>query len=193
VSRVSEQDLELLEAYLDGELSAQEAAEVRMRLAGDLHLSAELETLRAERAVRQSVFETYEPTELEAAAVVARVERQVMRRRGWDRLNRGLRWASAAAACIIVGFFVGSLGRDGGGTPVVNDQLPQRPIRINNDHQSPSQPYFVRITDETGRVVAVQQFATYEQARAFVEDFGKWQQRQKQVRDGKVLMVGDRF
>ena len=53
--------------------------------------------------------------------------------------------------------------------------------------------YQVQITDDTGRVVAVQKFDSLEQAREFTDDLTKWQLRQQQLQQGQVVLVGDTF
>ena len=58
---VSEQDLELLETYLDGELSGSEVDALIDRLRTDPALATAMETAKAERQVRMAIWTSCEP------------------------------------------------------------------------------------------------------------------------------------
>lgn len=57
--------LELLDRYLDGDLTDAEAVGLEARLAGDAALADHLARLREHRAVRASAFATFEPGDVE--------------------------------------------------------------------------------------------------------------------------------
>jgi hypothetical protein len=51
----------------------------------------------------------------------------------------------------------------------------------------------VAITDDKGNVLAQQHFATLEEAQRFNNDLLRWQQAQRQVRNGDVRLIGGKF
>src|SRR4051812_36205481 len=166
---VSETELEQLEAYLDGELPAGEEDALRARIESDGALSAEVEALSAERVVREAAFRSFEPSEAVARRLVMRVENQLDREKVWTGRLSKLRIASAAAACIVVGFIVGWVGRGTGGgsdtnlfvsngasTPVVSTQTPQ-------NTGGPTVVSFP-IRDQYGNVLGFQRFDSQQRA-----------------------------
>jgi hypothetical protein len=92
-------------------------------------------------------------------------------RRVWSQWQIG-RIGSAAAACLVIGFFIGSAGRHGqmiAPTPDVN--LPS--VAVNTSNTTPASSaagLLVPVTDESGQVVAWQPFDSASQAKAFTED-----------------------
>jgi hypothetical protein len=54
-------------------------------------------------------------------------------------------------------------------------------------------PAQVQLTDDTGRVVAVQHFESMDKANEFAKDIQAWQERQQQMRSGNVMMTGGKF
>jgi hypothetical protein len=123
VNAVSEQLLEQLEEYLDGVLAPDEVERLNVRLATDPELAGLLDELRAERETRALIWHANEPGLTEANAFADRVITTARRntRRGfnWGRLGRSAQFGSAAAACLLLGFFFGWLGRDRGQTNLV--------------------------------------------------------------------------
>jgi hypothetical protein len=117
VNGVSEQDLELLEEYLDGALAPQDAEQLRARLTDEPDLVGTLAELRAERDSRAAVWAALEPGDGEASRLAARVSAAARRHERKSSLWQHARFASAAAACLMVGVFVGWLGRDRGLPP----------------------------------------------------------------------------
>lgn len=116
---------ERLEAYLDGELSVEEAAEVEARLAGDARWRAELARARAVRDGLRALPRPACPPAV-TAAVLAHARRET-RRRPLTRLARafgGVRridWRPALAMAVLAGLVVASALIDSGarrsGTP----------------------------------------------------------------------------
>jgi anti-sigma factor RsiW len=199
----SETDLELLETYLDGELSPGEVAMLRPRLSAEPELAAAMDQLREQRQLRQHVFCLCEAeAEVSDDVAVGNVSRAVRaaitRDIVWSGRMRTLRQVSAAAACLIVGLLVGWFAR--GSTPV---EPTVRPSGIVRGPTIPSNSnaalvnraggFNVQLTDDTGRVLAVQHFDSLDKAREFSDDLFKWQARQRKVRNGEVRLVGDDF
>lgn len=184
-----DEDMDLLEDYLDGVLDAAAATALVERLSRDATLAAALHSLRAERKVRKGVWAGLEPSEGEVARLIARVSAASKRRKSW--FTRPMRIGAAVAACAAISFFAGWKLHG-------NKQLaavPAVPAIIN-----PAGPkvetivsYQVALTDENGHVTAVQNFESLEKAREFANDLGRWQERQHQMRDGAAVVVADKF
>jgi anti-sigma factor RsiW len=161
---VSEHDLELLEEYLDKALPGEQASALESRLGTDTSLASILEGLRAERQVRAAVFASLEPSDADVTRFAQRVSVAARKQSHWARVARFSGVAGAAAACILVGFFAGWLGRDNGGTstnvavgPGVTPQVtrvfnPNFPVEVNAP--TPASPGVhiseVRIPDGAG-------------------------------------------
>ena len=129
---VTEQDLDLLDEYLDGALAPDEVERVRNRLADEPALAAALDELRGQRDMRAAAWSTLAPTEADAQAFATKVISHVHRQDRWWRINRYARYGSAAAACLLVGFFAGWLGRDGGTGGPLPTGGPAPTIQVSN-------------------------------------------------------------
>src|SRR5438876_400975 len=131
---VIDDQLELLEAYIDGELPASEEDALRRRLESEPVLSSALDALRQERDVRTAVWKTFEPNPTTVERLIARVDRAVDRHNAWAYRIARYRIPFAAAACILIGFFVGWIGRGGpasiapNGDPVAEVIHPGNPV-----------------------------------------------------------------
>jgi anti-sigma factor RsiW len=180
---VSETELELLESYLDGELPDEQADALRIRIAADPVLAQAIEALRAERSTRAMFWRSCEPDDEVVARLIGRVEKQVDDHWIWTSRLSKLRFASAAAACILIGWI---------GRGMIQTRPPAGPVVENtvaqvSNNESKGGPVELPITDEYGRVVAVQHFDSAEQAKEFVaNDFRQWQEKQEQ---GPVVPV----
>jgi anti-sigma factor RsiW len=169
MTTITETDLELLETYLDGEVTGADAGALQHRLQAEPELSMALDDLRAQRALRQSVWQTLEPDQKTADQLTWRIrgamqtQQQAPARRTWNTWQFA-RFGSAAAACIVLGFFVGWVGR-GHHANVSTVVAPQ-----SNPDQSVAQVQMVPVTNEYGQVVAWQPFKDPNDAKAFVED-----------------------
>lgn len=170
MSPMIEQNLELLETYLDGELPAGERDALARRLEADAALSASLEALRAERFIRGQAFESLEPDERKAqqfawqltqSLKLGRVPSSAVARSGlrWQSM---LRTASTVAAAIIVGFGVGwaTRGPWGGSGIGPSSAFPANQV---------SAEYRVPLTNSRGETIALQDFESPERAREFVQ------------------------
>lgn len=185
---VPETDLELLETWLDGELSPSEAEALSRRLEGEPGLRGALEALRGERALRAAVWSTCEPSELSVERLMGRVDRKIT---AWERRSDWvfrIRVASAAAACILVGWIGRGIFQPGVGpapAPVPGATL----VAENTGGPGPSvggARVEVPFVDEYGRVVAVQHLPA-EKAKEFYEDLRRWQQNQEQQIQGTAV------
>ena len=106
---IDDGDLELLEAFLDDELTPAQDLQLRDRLTSEPTLASELEHLRAERKLRATMFSSLEGGE---EGVV-------------DRILSAAR-TMAAAALIAIGFLVGWMGATGGKSNAIAGEAPYK-------------------------------------------------------------------
>jgi anti-sigma factor RsiW len=180
-------DLELLEQYLDGAVEGSELLQLRDRLSQDAELSDAFKELQAQRTIRQAVWKSMEPDNNAAQQLVWRVRGAVLNQPKHRSSFMPSQWrlasfGSAAAACMVLGFFFGRMGHGGAisgpatvtehGTPVAE----VKPISGSSIAQSGFVPVgtlpkiSVPVTNEYGQVVAWQTFDNPEQAKNFTED-----------------------
>lgn len=200
---LTDQDLELLEAYLDDALPADEVERAAHRLSEDLALLAALQSMRAERTARAAVFTSLEPTPAEADAIAKNIIRAARRSRligvGW----RASQFAAAVAASILLGLGGGWFiwGRSHVSpsqafpTVAVNNipSVAPQPVADSSIANLPPGPYQVALTDEHGNVLAVQKFNHLDEAKQFANDLGQAEERGQNVQNGKAMLVADHF
>jgi hypothetical protein len=176
---MNDSDLELLETYLDGQMPLADAEGLWRRLSVEKELAAALVDLRAQRELRLAVWQGMEPSESEAAALTRRVSRAMRGRTTWEYARRGLSYAVAAAACIIVGFQVGRTGGGGNSGPVLAQAASQssQVHLASADDSSKLGAFQVAIRDQSGDVIATPRFATRQEAVDFVGDLNAMQSR----------------
>jgi hypothetical protein len=180
---MSEQDLALLETLLDGELGLEAADALRRRIATDTELSRSLERIRADREVRQRVWQAMEPQEAQVALLVARVGKQLRREALWSERRRTLRYVSGLAACIMFGFLVGRFIPYSPQSPRDNGIVfepgrgPVQEVMDVAPESSRPHGFKVQLTDDRGRVIAEQRFETFSEAREFTDDLSRAQER----------------
>lgn len=130
---LSDEQLELLDRYLDGDLSDAEAVGLEARLSNEASLADELARLREHRAARASAFAALEPGDLETRQLQWYVRGAIRQQQqqhaavapsgggGGAWLERG-RWMVAGlsklAAVLAIGFAVGYAYRAPGPTVV---------------------------------------------------------------------------
>jgi hypothetical protein len=195
---VTENDIELLHAYLDGELPTAECEGLWRRLAVERELASELDHLRADQSIRNIVWSSLEPDD----ATVGRLQASLMRstRRedilGWA--NNALRIAASAAALILFGFAVGWMGHgrmDGAGIPVLPGPSSPGTSRTIADTlgSSITPKYEVTFFDASKKPVAVMKFDTREEAERFIHDFQAAQSGAAGSNDTNTAPSGNRF
>jgi hypothetical protein len=114
VNPVTEQDLELLEDYLDGALAPDESERLYARLAEEPALADALAEARAARQTRAAVWAALEPTADQASGLADRVMTTARQQERRSRRWQFSRFGAAAAACLAIGYFGGWLGHAGG-------------------------------------------------------------------------------
>jgi anti-sigma factor RsiW len=187
---LSETDLELLETYLDGELADAEANALRDRLRTEPLLAGALQAFRDERQMRAAMWAGLEPSDRSVATLMARVEKKVDDHWMWASRLYKLKMVTAAAACILVGFIVGRVGK-------TTEQMGPGAVQIvttsnSNDNRAPvttvvaSGPVNVPIVNELGQVVSVRHFDSQEQA---IEYFREQEQSADKAPAGNIVPV----
>jgi hypothetical protein len=174
----SEHDLEQIDALLDGELGGAEAEALEARVVNEPELSRAYERARRERQARQLAWSALEPRDEEVEALVARVHGDIARDHVWTGRLRALRYVSGLAACVVLGFLVGRYApymngygtRDNG---IVYDPGRGPMQQVKATPQPQQQGFKVLLTDQQGRVIAEQQFSTFDEARRFTDDLSR--------------------
>jgi anti-sigma factor RsiW len=191
----ADQEMELLSAFIDGELSPQEEATLRDRLSADPSLASAIETLRADRAVRAALWPTFEPDEAAVGRLIDRVDRSIDRQTIWTHRLANLRVISSAAACIIVGLFIGRVAFGPRGGPIDGSNLPivagpqVQTVMAPAPGAPAPVPAQVRVVDSNNNPVMLQPFNSVEEAQKFIEDLKSWQQAQEQAKNGQGFGV----
>ena len=194
---VSEQDLEQLESYVDGELTTTEEDALRARMAIEPMLAETMKAVRADREIRMAVWRGYEPSEDAIRRLVARVDAAVDRNTVWAYRLRAIRRASAVAACVVFGILLGRVGNQGALIPGAPDPssvaqttgLPGAPTMVSTN------PVEYPIYSQDGRPVAMQRFQSVREAQDFVEELNRFRTAQEQLRrgNGQILIPSERF
>jgi hypothetical protein len=182
---LSDSDLELLENHLDGELSVADEEALRDRMNIEPELGAMLETLRSERDARRMAFVSMEPDDATVERFNGYASREIQRldrESFWKRTSKTLRFISAAAACLVIGFSVGRIMNSG----VLNPKPGERAGGINDPNVVE-----VVLTDDNGHEIGVQRFPSRERANEFINDVDQWHQKariqQQQMNDPNVI------
>ena len=169
---MSDEELEVLENYLDGALSPREADRVTRRAALDPECAAALDRLRAERAMRQAVWQSNEPDPAAAHSAGRAALTAAIRADRRFRFTRHLRRASGVAAGLLIAFAGGWVARGLRSSPA--------PAPAPLMSSAPAATEFqVALTDDGGNIIAVQHFSDPGRARQFAEDVGRWQSRRR--------------
>src|SRR5262245_61665012 len=111
-------EMEMLSAFIDGELSAEESATLQVRVAADPKLASAIEQLRADRTVRAALWQSFEPDEAAVGRLIDKVDRSIDRQTVWAHRLANLRIISSVAACIVVGLLIGRVTFGPRGGPI---------------------------------------------------------------------------
>lgn len=193
---VNDKEIELLELYLDHELSEADARGLDARLAVDVDLQRALDELRGQRALRLTAMSTAYDTDaasierLVASVRTARASETVRLRRAWS-LPRS---AFSAAACVAFGLILGVVlqrqhAPTGGivATPMTNSggAFAGTTIGLNADQLRAHGAYVVSVLDRDGREIMRCRFHTPEAAQSFMQTMNR------RAAAGQPVQVGD--
>jgi hypothetical protein len=183
---VSENDLEMLETYLDGEATAAEEKMLLERLIKEPALAAAMETVRGERQLRMAVWQSCEAGDELVEKLMGRVEKKIDSHWSWTKRLSQLRMVSGAAACILVGVIVGRVEWSRKGAAPA-----EKPgVNAVADLVSPAtKPGMVGIYNEYGQLVGYQA-TDMEKA---LEEAPPIQERQEPIPSGNIVPVADEF
>ena len=170
---VNEQDIELLDMYLDGELDDAAQAAVLRRLASEPAMSQAFAELEAQRALRMQVWKACEPivdnSERWIAAIQAKRQRQ-----GWLISILDYRQQIAAAAACIAVFIMGwNWGANSGAYRMIPGAIRgTQPARFITQQpiQGQKPAIEVRVTDASGNLLDRKLFKTLEEAQRYTEE-----------------------
>jgi hypothetical protein len=171
---VTENDIELLHAYLDGELPTAECEGLWRRLAVERELASELDHLRADQSIRNMVWSSLEPDDATVARLQAKLMRSTRREDIFGWASNALRIAASAAALILFGFAVGWMGHGRmDGVPQFDVSHSQTGNQLATaGFNTPAAPkYEVTFYDAAKKPIAVVKFDTKEEAERFIHDF----------------------
>lgn len=171
---MNEQDIELLETYLDGALEPAGVHSLERRLAAEPSLAAELQRLRNGRALRMQLWESFEPAEESSQRILDQIQAREARRAWYWRILDHRERIAAAAACIAV-FLIGwQWGRNVNAYRMVpSGGANSQPVSLITQEQLPSSQgnvYEVRLNDASGKVVRVERFSSLQDAQRFIEE-----------------------
>jgi anti-sigma factor RsiW len=164
---MSEGETDILELWLDGELTPFEQKEVQATLRLDPQASKRMTEIRTLRALRSEYFSTLEPREDPAEKLLAQAREREASEKGLTLRYRLYRYAATIAACIALGFLAGYMTR-----------FAQQPkLAAGGSTAASALAYEVSITDDQGHVIAVQKFSDPAEALEFSEDVRRSQGR----------------
>lgn len=202
---VSEQDLEILELWLDGELTDEQIEALRRRLAREPELAQMLDRLRADRQLRARLWQSLMPADSEVESLVLCVRSAIHRRLLWSQRLAVLRRVSAVAASIVLVFMAGWISHDRLQIrPRLQASSPSSDSQLASDNSSsgqiqfftppegssfvsfPTDPrttirpgrYVVQVVDPLGRPIAVQYLDEVVDPWKFTEELSRLQRRQ---------------
>jgi hypothetical protein len=208
-----------LEAYLDGELSPAEEAQLQGRARRDPALADDLRRLAASRQVRVAAIAAVEASPATAAAaqrLVASVRTAHARELAWASRLRIARVAGGMAACLLIGYFVGNVhtfDRPAGpsnGTiarPTANSSTQSNPansgttgVPVASDAGAKPGGFVVSVQDDRGRVIATHRFDTLEEASLYAGSINDLNERRPGKRNAtrdlpepEAVFISERF
>jgi hypothetical protein len=107
---VSDHDLEMLETWLDGELSEEQADALRRRISNDTALAQMADQLRSDRQLRAHAWQGLDSGG-DIEALIANVRRANRKNELWGSRLQALRQVSGIAAAVVLMFGAGWISR----------------------------------------------------------------------------------
>lgn len=185
----TEDDMILLESYLDDALSPTEVAALDARLNEDAELTAALEQLRAERAARRQAFSSMEPSQAAADRFAGHVLAAVRRKESGFRWSGFARWGGLAAACVLIGFGAGWMTR----LSVASGPSGQPVIQVINTPTETGGVIQAALLDQEGNLLGMHKFQSVEDAKQFVDELKIYRAGQSKVLQGQPAEQSQSF
>ena len=171
---VSDQDIELLEASLDAQISPQQQTALDVRLAGNPELAQSLASLAHARQNRAAAWESMAFTDASVDHAIGRIEQSLDRHSWFQGLVGQWQRLAVAAACLAM-FATGMYFRDTYGlssqrSPMHNAQ-PANWGGAQGGGTPAQQQFEFRVNDPSG----THQFHTLEETEAYIASLQKQQ------------------
>jgi hypothetical protein len=191
---VHDNDIELLNSYLDGELPVPECEGLWRRLAVEPELTAELDRLRTEHDVRQTVWASLEPTDQSVARTAHQVFKAARRSELVSMFNRGMLLVSSIAALVLVGFSIGWMERSHGSGMAAQPGAVGAPSSqmASSMGQIARPPTEVSLRDASGHVFSIR-FNSQDEARQFADDIETAQRAREAQGENTVVPAMERY
>lgn len=170
---VSEQDIESLDLYLDGELDDRAQAVILRRLASEPEMSQAFAQLEAHRALRMQVWKACEPTVDNSEQWIAAIDAKRQRHNWLITLLDYRQQIAAAAACIAVFLMGWGWGANAGAYRTMPGAIRgAQPVRFVTQQplQGQRPQIEVRVTDAAGNLIDRKLFNTLEEAQRYTEE-----------------------
>jgi hypothetical protein len=167
---VSDQDIELLEASLDAQLSPQQQTALNVRLAANPELAQAHASLIHDRHARSAAWESLAFTDASVDHAIVRLQQSLDRRSWFQGLVGQWQRLAVAAACLAM-FATGMYFRDtyAGSGQRSNVRMGQPMSVVVDPASGAARPQFeFRMNDASGQPVFSQQFRTIDEAEAYI-------------------------
>lgn len=172
---LSDQDIELLETYLDGALTDSEAATLKSRITSEVELQKSLTEMRKARELRLGLWQSFEAQANPACAdrILVAVEQREARRAWVYRILDYRQQIATVAACIAVFLMGWQWGANASAYRMIRSgNQSVQPVGLITQQQVPAASgmiWEVRVNDSEGKLVRVERFANIADAQAFIE------------------------
>jgi hypothetical protein len=182
---------ELLSAYVDGELSADEEQRVRQRLEAEPQLVAASSRSAPTAAAARRCGRAASRMKRRCSGWSTRsTARSIGRRSGRYRLSKipqhfRRRRRAFSSACWSV---ASRMDRGADRSPRLRPPATPSNPRASPPH-APDCPAQVRILDGRGQQVMIQRFNSVDEAQRFIQDLQQWQAEQEQIQNGGGAIV----
>lgn len=155
---ITDNDLQMLEELLDGELPEGQTETLRRRLSSEPELAQTMDRLRSDRQMRARLFTMLEPTDQESESLVFEVRRGVRREDVWSSRMRSVRQLTKLAAAIVIVFMAGWLSRERlvvGPAQQAGNPIGIPPTMVQNNLPLPGGNNNVQLASSTGGLQTV--------------------------------------
>jgi hypothetical protein len=172
---LSDQDIELLELYLDGALTDTDAAALKARISSEVELQQQLASLRQARELRLDLWQSFETQANDAlpARILAAIEQKHARHTWFYRILDHRQQIATVAACIAVFLMGWEWGANSNAYRLIHPGgAPIQPIGLITQQQLPAGTgmiWEVRVNDPEGKLLRAERFRTLPEAQAFIE------------------------